>query len=69
MGNAQLLDCTLRDGAYLIDKKFGDNTIHGIIRGLVQARMDYIEIGFLQDEGFGEGKTVFRDSADAARFV
>ena len=69
MGNAQLLDCTLRDGAYLIDKKFGDNTIHGIIRGLVQARMDYIEIGFLQDGGFGEGKTVFRDSADAARFV
>lgn len=69
MGNAQLLDCTLRDGAYLIDKKFGDNTIHGIIRGLVQARMDYIEIGFFQDDGFGEGKTVFRDSADAARFV
>ena len=69
MGNAQLLDCTLRDGAYLIDKKFGDNTIHGIIRGLVQARMDYIEIGFLQDDGFGEGKTVFRNSADAARFV
>lgn len=69
MGNAQLLDCTLRDGAYLIDKKFGDNTIHGIIRGLVKARMDYIEIGFLQDDGFGEGKTVFRDSADASRFI
>lgn len=69
MGNAQLLDCTLRDGAYLIDKKFGDNTIHGIIRGLVQARMDYIEIGFFQDDEFGEGKTVFRNSADAARFV
>ena len=69
MGNAQLLDCTLRDGAYLIDKKFGDNTIHGIIRGLVQARMDYIEIGFFQDDEFGEGKTVFRNSADAVRFV
>ena len=69
MRNAQLLDCTLRDGAYLIDKKFGDNTIHGIVRGLVQARMDYIEIGFFQDDEFGEGKTVFRNSADAARFV
>ena len=69
MGKAQLLDCTLRDGAYLIDKKFGDQTIHGIIHGLMQAKLDYIEIGFLQDEGFGEGKTVFKNSADAKRFI
>lgn len=69
MGQAQLLDCTLRDGAYLIDKKFGDQAIHGIIRGLTQANIDYIEIGFFQDDGFGEGKTVYRNSADAKRFV
>lgn len=69
MGQAQLLDCTLRDGAYLIDKKFGDQTIHGIIHGLVQSKMDYIEIGFFQDDGFGEGKTVFRNSQDAKRFI
>ena len=69
MGKAQLLDCTLRDGAYLIDKKFGDQTIRGIIHGLVQAKVDYIEIGFFQDEGFGEGKTVFKNSSDAKRFI
>lgn len=69
MKQAQLLDCTLRDGAYLIDKKFGDTAINGIVRGLVRAKIDYVEIGFFQDEGFGEGKTVFRNSADAARFV
>lgn len=69
MGNAKLLDCTLRDGAYLIDKKFGDQVIHGIIRGLMQAKVDYIEIGFFQDDGFGEGKTVFQNSADAKRFI
>lgn len=69
MGRAQLLDCTLRDGAYLVDKKFGDQAIHGIIRGLMQAKMDYIEIGFLQNDGFGEGKTVFRNSADAKSFI
>lgn len=69
MGQAQLLDCTLRDGAYLIDKKFGDQAIHGIIRGLMQAKIDYIEIGFFQDDGFGEGKTVYRNSADAKRFI
>lgn len=69
MGQAQLLDCTLRDGAYLIDKKFGDQTIHGMIRGLMQAKINYIEIGFFQDDGFGEGKTVYRNSADAKRFI
>ena len=69
MKHVQLLDCTLRDGAYLIDKKFGDNTIHGIIEGLVKAKIDVIEIGFFQNEGFGEGKTVFKNSADAKRFI
>ena len=69
MGAAKLLDCTLRDGAYLVDKKFGDPAIAGIIDGLMKARVDYIEIGFLQDEGFGDGKTVFKNAADAKRFI
>ena len=69
MKHAMLLDCTLRDGAYLIDKRFGDNNITGIISGLVKTGIDCIEIGFLQDEGFGEGKTVFRNSADAERYI
>lgn len=67
--HAMLLDCTLRDGAYLVDKTFGDNNIHGIIEGLLKAKIDCIEIGFLQDDGFGDGKTVFANSADAKRFV
>lgn len=69
MGHAKLLDCTLRDGAYLVDKKFGNTTIKGIINGLVKARVDFIEIGFFQDEGYGEGKTVYRNSADAKKNV
>lgn len=69
MNHAQILDCTLRDGAYLVDKQFGDDTIRGIINGLLKAQIDIIEIGFFQDEGFGEGKTVFLNSEDAKRFV
>ena len=67
--HAKLLDCTLRDGAYLIDKKFGDPVICGIISGLVAAKTDLIEIGFLQDEGMDEGKTVFNTSRDAEKFI
>lgn len=69
MNHAKLLDCTLRDGAYLLDKKFGDETIRGIIDGLVKAHVDFVEIGFFQNDGFGDGKTVFKNSADAKRFV
>lgn len=69
MEHVNLLDCTLRDGAYLIDKKFGDNTIRGIIDGLVKANIEYIEVGFFQNEGFGEGKTVFGNSEDVKKFI
>lgn len=69
MNKAKVLDCTLRDGAYLVDKQFGDSTIHGIIQGLINAKIDYIEIGFLQDEGFAPGKTVYKNAEDAKRFV
>lgn len=69
MKHVKLLDCTLRDGAYLVDKTFGETTIKGIIAGLVKSKIDFIEIGFLQDEGFGRGKTVFRNSADAGRYI
>ena len=69
MNHVKLLDCTLRDGAYLVDKYFGEYNIRGIIDGLVKARIDCIEIGFFQDEGFGEGKTVYKNSADAKQFI
>ena len=49
MGKARLLDCTLRDGAYLVDKKFGDEVIAGIISGLKNANIDYIEISNFQN--------------------
>ena len=65
----KILDCTLRDGAYLVDKKFGDDIINGIIAGLQSANIDIIEIGFLQNEGFGEGKTVFLNGKDAMKYV
>jgi len=69
MNHVQILDCTLRDGAYLINKQFGDNNIHGIVNGLINTQIDWIEIGFLQDEGKGEGKTVFLNSIDAEKHI
>ena len=69
MNHVKVLDCTLRDGAYLVDKKFGDDVIRGIINGLMKAKVDIIEIGFFQDEGFGIGKTVYKNSDEAKVFI
>lgn len=49
MGEIKLLDCTLRDGGYVNDWKFGHNNIVSIFERLVDSNVDYIEVGFLDD--------------------
>ncbi len=44
----QLLDCTLRDGGYVNDWNFGYRSIKEIIKTLVKARVDIVEVGFLR---------------------
>ena len=44
----ELLDCTLRDGAYIVDAHFGVAAIKGILKKLQESNMDIIECGFLQ---------------------
>lgn len=47
MNEIQLLDCTLRDGGYCNEWKFGQNNIFKIISKLDDAGIDIIECGFL----------------------
>ncbi|MCC8051725.1 MAG: aldolase catalytic domain-containing protein [Clostridiales bacterium] len=46
----RLLDCTLRDGAHLNGGNFGEAAIKYIIKKLVDANIDIIEVGFLHNE-------------------
>lgn len=48
-GNKYLLDCTLRDGGYLNDWNFGHDNLVSVFERVVDARIDFIEIGFLDD--------------------
>ena len=50
MSRINVLDCTLRDGAYLIDKKFGLENISGITRGLILSRLDSSRMTDLERE-------------------
>ena len=45
-----LLDCTLRDGAYIVESMFGDSAIRGIIKKLEEAGTEIIECGWLKDK-------------------
>lgn len=69
MSKKKILDCTLRDGAYLVDKDFGEETKISIIASLVEVGIDIIEVGFLQDEGFGIGKTIYKNSEDIKKIL
>ncbi|MCK9479564.1 MAG: aldolase catalytic domain-containing protein [Firmicutes bacterium] len=50
MSNIRILDCTLRDGGYINDWRFGLKNIKNIISKLNDAYIDFIEVGFLEDK-------------------
>ena len=62
MRNISLLDCTLRDGGYVNDWKFGRNNIVSIFERLVASKVDYIEIGFIdQAREYDPDRAIYPD--------
>ena len=55
----QLLDCTLRDGCYIVEAKFGEALIKGLLKRLYAAGVDIIECGWLKNEPHAEGSAFF----------
>lgn len=69
MGNIKLLDCTLRDGGYINDWKFGYHTICDIIKKLVESQVNYVEVGFLRDCKYDQSASVFNNCAEIANIL
>lgn len=67
--NIELLDCTLRDGAYIVDAKFGTPAIKGIIKKLQDANVDIIECGWLKNALHEEGTSFFHTPADLEPYI
>lgn len=65
----QLLDCTLRDGAYIVDAKFGTPAIKGIIKKMQEANIDIIECGWLKDAPHKVGTTFYHVPADMEQYL
>ena len=64
----RVLDCTLRDGAYITNSEFGEASIRGIIKKLQDANADIIECGWLKDSNYKSGTTFFHVPSDIERY-
>lgn len=69
MGKISVLDCTLRDGAYIVESKFGTAAIKGIIGKLQNSNIEIIECGWLKDKPHGEGSSFFHTPADVKQYI
>ena len=64
-----LLDCTLRDGAYINNANFGETSIKGIINKLQLAGVEIIECGWLKDNPYEPGTSYFHVPNDIEQYI
>ena len=65
----KILDCTLRDGAYVVDSMFGDRNIKNIIKILSDTGIDIIECGWLRDLPHEKDSVYFNIPDDAREYI
>ena len=68
MSKVKILDCTLRDGGYVNNWCFGYVNILKIISNLVDAKIDYVECGFLKTDEYLRNKTFFNSINQLKQF-
>lgn len=66
--SVQITDCTIRDGGYLLNKNSDPDFVKGLIQGLVDAGIDFVETGFLQNVVSGE-TIVYHNSKDVIKYL
>lgn len=65
----RLLDCTLRDGAYITGGEFGEPVIRGIISKLQDAGADVIECGWLKNDAYKTGSVYYHSPEDMRQYL
>ena len=70
MNNIKILDCTLRDGGYCNQWKFGFKNICNIVSNLVDANIDIIECGFLTNKSqYSQDITKYTSIEETCPFI
>lgn len=65
----KVLDCTLRDGAYIVNSSFGDKNIKEIITALNNAKIDIIECGWLRDATHKKDSVIFAEPNETKEYI
>ncbi|MBQ6342961.1 MAG: hypothetical protein IJI41_07565 [Anaerolineaceae bacterium] len=65
----QMLDVTLRDGAYITNGKFGIPALKGIIKKIQESNIEIIECGWLKNDNYVEGSSYFHVPSDLLPFI
>lgn len=61
MRKVYLLDCTLRDGGYINNWRFGNETIKGFSKKIAQTGIEIYEVGFIKGDAYDPEKSLFPD--------
>lgn len=69
MKQIQVLDCTLRDGGYVNNWEFGEDTILAVRHALAKAGVEIAELGFFRDEPYSADRAVFNATEQAAKII
>lgn len=70
MNKVHVLDCTLRDGGYCNEWRFGFNNAQEIAKGLVNANIEIIECGFITDTvSYDSNITKYNLLSEAAKII
>lgn len=61
MRKVYLLDCTLRDGGYINDWRFGRDTIKGFCKKIARTGIEILEVGFIKGDTYNADQSLFPD--------
>ena len=66
MSRIKILDCTLRDGGYVNDWNFGEESIGAITNNLLDTGIDFVECGFISSrKETSSSKSIFKSIDEA----
>ncbi|MBQ8828429.1 MAG: aldolase catalytic domain-containing protein [Clostridia bacterium] len=64
-----MLDCTLRDGGYINDWKFGEQAIYDIGQKIVRTGIEFYEVGFIKNVSYDKNRSVYSSNDEIAQMI
>lgn len=69
MGKTFLLDSTLRDGGYINDWQFGEETIKNFSKKIALTGVEIYEVGFMKGDAYDKNRSVFPNVESIAAMI